>query len=73
MEWTRIVGLIGVLAVVVTAVGALYSLTTSGLLSAPFLTAAAATTGLVAVVVLAMVLVGRRNDRWTDNAGGHYW
>lgn len=72
MEWTQIVGLLGVLLVVVSAVGAVVALATSGLFAAPFTLAAVVVVVIVAVVVGGMVLTGRRNSRWTDNPDS-YW
>lgn len=72
MVWRRLLGLLCALAVVLSAVGALASLATTDLFTGAYATAAAAVTALVVVSVVAMVLVGRRSDRWTDNPD-YYW
>lgn len=72
MEWTRIAAAIGVLAVVLSALGALVSLATNDLFTGPFATDAIVVLALVVVAVVAAVLVGRRSGRWTENPDS-YW
>lgn len=72
MEWTRIAGLVAVLAVVIAAAGAIGSLATNGLFAGDSTTAAAATLVVVGIAVLGMVLVGRRSRRHTANPDA-YW
>jgi ABC-type transport system involved in cytochrome bd biosynthesis fused ATPase/permease subunit len=72
MEWTRLAGAVGVLAVVVTALGAFASLVLSDLFASSFAIAAGVTLVVVAVAVVAMVAVGRRSGRWVSNPSS-YW
>lgn len=72
MEWTQIAAGIGVLAVVLSALGALVSLATNDLFTGSFATDAIVVLALVALAVGGAVLVGRRSDRWTENPDA-YW
>lgn len=70
MDWRRPLVALIVVGIVVWAVGAAYRLV-SGLAVEPD-ARSLVVLGLVFVAVVAMVLVGRRSDRWTDNPD-HYW
>lgn len=72
MEWTRIVGAIGVLAVVLSALGSLGALATTDLFTGSFAAAAIVVFALVIVAVGGAILVGRRSGRWTENPES-YW
>lgn len=70
MDWTKPLVALITLGIAVWAIGAAYRLI-NGLVVQPN-TRALAVLGLVSVAVAAMVLVGRRSDRWTDNPRS-YW
>lgn len=72
MVWRRIAGLVGVLAVLTVIAGGVLSLATNGLFAGATATAAGAVLVLVGVVVVGMVLVGRRSRRHTYNPD-YYW
>lgn len=70
MDWRRPLVALIVVGIVVWAVAAAYRLV-GGLVVEPD-ARSLVVLGLVSVAVLAMVLVGRRSGRWTDNPD-HYW
>lgn len=72
MEWTRVVGVVCVLGVVLAAVGALVSLASNDLMTGPVGLPAVLVLGLVVGSVIVVVLVGRRSQAWTSNPDS-YW